>query len=68
MLTWQTGCTADPMGRRLVTALTGLLVGAAVWGIGVLLFPQFGDRAYYATLAGLAAVGATVLVLTWRRP
>jgi hypothetical protein len=56
------------MGRRLVTALTGLLVGAAVWGIGVLLFPQFGDRAYYATLAGLAAVGATVLVLTWRRP
>lgn len=53
--------------RRAIRTLI-VLVGAAivVWGLGVMLFPLFGDRVFYLMLLSLLGIGVWALIVGLR--
>jgi hypothetical protein len=53
--------------RRAILTLIALVVAAiAIWGLGIMLFPVFGDRSFYPILLSLLGIGVWVVIVGMR--
>lgn len=52
--------------RRILTLIGFLGVALLCWGGGVMLFPMWGDKAFYLALVALVAIGVGALLVLIR--